>query len=102
MNESVCIGQVNDFPLQLGKKVEAGGHMLAVFKLSDGTFRAVANSCPAKQGPLSAGMVSGHHLFCPLHDEKINLDTGSVEAPDTGQFRTFKVLVNEEHVFVVI
>ncbi|MCI2254809.1 hypothetical protein L2D08_10575 [Domibacillus sp. PGB-M46] len=55
--------------------------------------------CPAGQCPLSAGMVSGPYLPCPLHDEKINPDTGSVEAPGTGQVKTVEVLVNEEHVF---
>ncbi|WP_309087931.1 hypothetical protein [Domibacillus sp.] len=56
--------------IPLGKKVEARGRMLAVFKLSDGTFWAVANSCPARQEPLPAGTVGGHHLFYPLYDEK--------------------------------
>lgn len=102
MSERIFVGEKAEFPVQLGKEVTAGGHVLAVFQLTDGTFRAVLNACPHKQGPLAAGMVSGAHVFCPLHDRKINLDTGAVEAPDTGCTETFPVEVDGDRVFVIV
>lgn len=102
MSEKVLVGAIDEFPVQLGKEVTAGGRTLAVFRLTDGTFRAVTNACPHKQGPLAAGMVSGHHVFCPLHDRKINLDTGAVEAPDTGCTDTFDVVIQENQVYVIV
>ena len=37
-----------------------------------------------KQGPLSEGTVSGEYVYCPLHDQKIDLASGEVQEPDEG------------------
>lgn len=44
----VCIGKVNELPEELGKTVYIEDKELAVFKLSDGSVRAVENRCPHK------------------------------------------------------
>ncbi len=46
----VCIGKVNELPEELGKTVYIEDKELAVFKLSDGSVRAVENRCPHKGG----------------------------------------------------
>jgi nitrite reductase (NADH) small subunit len=90
--KKVSIGSLDDFLPLAGKRVHVEGLELAVFHLSDGTFKAVENRCPHKGGPLAEGVVSGSFVFCPLHEYKINLH-GKVEEPDSGCVRTFPVEV---------
>lgn len=42
-------------------------------------MHAINNVCPHKEGPLSEGTVSGEYVYCPLHDQKIDLNTGEVQ-----------------------
>ncbi|MNN14252.1 Assimilatory nitrite reductase [NAD(P)H] small subunit [compost metagenome] len=46
--------------------------------------------------------MSGHYLYDPLYDWKIDLTTGLVQAPDTGQVQTFPVKVDGNQVFIAI
>jgi len=78
----------------------AGDVELAVFRLSDDTVRAVENRCPHKHGVLAEGMVSGHYVFCPMHDRKIDLNDGLVQKPDDGCVRTFRATVEDGVVWV--
>ncbi|MDR7236623.1 nitrite reductase small subunit NirD [Neobacillus drentensis] len=99
---SVSIGSVRDFPERLGKTVCVGDMEVAVFKLLNGSIRAVENRCPHKGGVLSEGMVSGEFVFCPMHDWKICLDNGEVQAPDTGCVKTYQTKIDGEEVFLLI
>lgn len=89
-----CIGKLDDFIVRIGRTVKVEGMEIAVFRTSDDRIFAVENKNPhRKGGPLSEGIVSGHDLFDPLYDLKINLETGNVYAPDTGQVRTYPVTI---------
>jgi nitrite reductase (NADH) small subunit len=99
----VAIGAVRDFPERMGRRVEAGGVELAVFRLSDGRLYALENRHPnAKKHPgsLAEGIVSGEYLYDPLYDWKIRLADGVVQAPDEGRVRTFPLIVQDETVYV--
>ncbi|MFD0672522.1 nitrite reductase small subunit NirD [Cohnella sp. GCM10027633] len=80
----ILIGHMSDFTDRRARTVQWNGTEWAVFLLSDGTFRAIENSCPHKAGKLSEGIVCDHHVYCPLHDWKIDMNDGQVQAPDTG------------------
>jgi nitrite reductase (NADH) small subunit len=92
--EQYLIGHISEFPERRGKVFRMGELELALFKLSDGTVKAVENSCPHKQGKLSEGLVCDGHVYCPLHDWKINLTNGIVQEPDEGCVRTFEISVD--------
>jgi len=96
----IMLGSLSDLPVGTGKTVRAGEFELAVFRLSDNTVRAVENRCPHKNGVLAEGMVSGHFVFCPMHDRKICLDDGLVQKPDDGCVRTFGTHVEDGVVWV--
>ncbi|WP_019535223.1 nitrite reductase small subunit NirD [Paenibacillus ginsengihumi] len=98
-----AVGRLEDFPPQLGRVVQVEGRELAVFRTSDGQIYAVENRHPhPKGGPLAEGIVSGHILFDPLYDWKIDLETGLVQAPDTGQVSTYPVKLDNGTVLVAI
>ncbi|KHF39100.1 nitrite reductase small subunit NirD [Halalkalibacter okhensis] len=98
----VFVANVSDLSVGIGQRVNVTGEELALFKQKDGTIRAMQNSCPHKGGPLSEGIVSGEHVFCPLHDWKISMKDGIVQAPDIGCVKTYDVEVIDEAIYVVM
>ena len=79
-------------PLREGRRVFYGGYEVALFNLGD-EFLAVDNHCPHKKGPLADGIVSGKAVFCPLHNWKINLETGCALSGGKGQVKTYPVKI---------
>ncbi|KAB2493292.1 nitrite reductase small subunit NirD [Priestia endophytica] len=102
VKSKVEIGHLSDFPKQLGKTVIVGEEELAVFRLSDQKVRAVTNRCPHKNGVLAEGIVSGEFVFCPMHDWKISLQDGKVQAPDVGCVHTYEAVVENGRVYVMV
>ncbi|WP_170880354.1 MULTISPECIES: nitrite reductase small subunit NirD [Paenibacillus] len=99
--QTYTIGTVQDFLLQIGRVVVAGNMELAVFRTSDGAIYALENRSPhPKGGPLAEGIVSGHFLYDPLYDWKIDLRTGEVQAPDQGSVVTYPVSLSGDIVTV--
>ncbi|WP_096201591.1 nitrite reductase small subunit NirD [Bacillus sp. FJAT-45350] len=98
----VSVAKLSEIPDKVGKEVIIGKRSIALFRLNDGTIRAVNNKCPHKQGPLSQGIVSGEHVFCPLHDRKINLKDGLVQKPDTGCVKVYEAVIEGENVYLYI
>jgi nitrite reductase (NADH) small subunit len=99
---SVFIGEVADLPQKLGKTFTIGSKEIAVFKLENGNIRAIENRCPHKGGVLAEGIVSGEHVFCPMHDWKISVKDGKVQAPDVGCVQSYPVEVKGDRVFIRI
>ncbi len=93
--EQIIIGNYKDIEEKRARIVQVNGVEISVFKLSSGEIRAIENRCPHKGGKLSEGIVSGHHVFCPLHDWKIDMNDGVVQAPDEGCIATYQVTVAE-------
>ncbi|MFD2683019.1 nitrite reductase small subunit NirD [Bacillus seohaeanensis] len=87
---------------KLGKRVQIGPYEIALFKLSNGSVRAIENRCPHKGGVLSEGMISENSVFCPMHDWKINLDNGKVHEPDIGCVKTYQVEVINDEVYIIL
>lgn len=96
----VEIGMTQRLAERLGKCVKIGGMELALFRLSDGRIYALENRCPHKGGDLSQGIVSGEFVFCPLHDRKICIKDGKVQAPDHGCVKTYKVEIEDGKMYI--
>ncbi|MBO9533199.1 MAG: nitrite reductase (NAD(P)H) small subunit [Solirubrobacteraceae bacterium] len=71
------VGTVHDIPELEGRRTTIDGHKVAVFRLLDG-FAAIDAECPHKRGPLQDGLVADGCVTCPLHDRRIDLETGDV------------------------
>lgn len=98
----VFVAKRDELPKKLGRTVKIGDLELAIFKLANGDIRVIENRCPHKGGVLAEGMISGEHVFCPMHDWKISVVDGKVQDPDVGCVQTFEVEVNDEDVYVVL
>jgi nitrite reductase (NADH) small subunit len=88
------VANISDITERRSRTVLLGETEVAVFKLSTGEIKAIENKCPHKGGKLSEGIVCDHHVFCPLHDWKINLNDGRVQQPDEGCVTSFRVEVD--------
>jgi nitrite reductase (NADH) small subunit len=98
----VIVANLSDLQVGIGKRVKVAGEEIALFKLKSGKVSAIENSCPHKAGPLSEGIVSGDHVFCPLHDWKICMTDGQVQAPDVGCVKKYEVEVVEDNVYILV
>jgi nitrite reductase (NADH) small subunit len=94
------VAMIDELPFHSGKTLRYKGIELALFRLGDHEVKAIENRCPHKGGVLAEGIVSGQYVFCPLHDRKIDLSSGLVQAPDTGCVRTFEVIVKEKDIYI--
>ncbi len=92
---------VDDIPLQGSRVVQrAGEDNIAIFRTTDNDVFAVVDRCPHKGGPLSAGLVHGKSVACPLHNWVIQLDNGQAQAPDEGCVMTVPVKVDTGTVYL--
>ncbi|NYT84567.1 nitrite reductase small subunit NirD [Pollutimonas harenae] len=98
---AVC--HIEDIP-KLGSRVvhHSGCEPIAVFRASDDHVFAVIDRCPHKGGPLSAGLVHGHNVTCPLHGWNINLEDGQALAPDQGCAHKLEVRIHAGQVLLAL
>jgi len=89
----IQVGRVEDIPRQGARVVTTSTGDIAVFRTADDEVFALRDKCPHKGGPLSQGIVHGKRVACPMHDWKINLETGLAAAPDEGCAARYPVQV---------
>jgi len=92
-NDWIEVGTLADIPPRGARIVRTAEYDIAVFRTADDRVFALRDQCPHKGGPLSQGIVHGHRVTCPLHDWKINLESGTAVAPDEGCAARFPVRI---------
>ena len=70
------LGSIHDIPLGEGRTFAVDGSMVAVFRLRDGSVRALSAVCPHRGGPLADGQIDLRQIVCPLHLHAWDLTTG--------------------------
>jgi len=78
----INLGSIEDIAIGHGRCFVVKGEEIAVFRLRNGKFTAIENTCPHLQGPLSDGIIGGGKVVCPLHGHKFDLKTGKGSEPD--------------------
>jgi len=74
---SVVIGSVDEVPLGEGRTFAVGEQQIVVYRLRDGSLRALDAVCPHKGGPLADGLIDNDVVVCPLHGRTYDLNTGA-------------------------
>jgi nitrite reductase/ring-hydroxylating ferredoxin subunit len=94
------LGPLDQIPLGEGRAFGVGRHQVAVFRLRDGSVRAVSAVCPHRGGPMADGQIDGRIVLCPLHLNAFELDSG---CSVTGQspLRSYPVLVDADQNIVL-
>jgi nitrite reductase (NADH) large subunit len=102
----VAVGHVDDFPIDGGVTVKYGKSQIAVFNFaSRGQWYATQNMCPHKKAfVLSRGIIGSAgeepKIACPLHKKTFSLETGESLQGEEYRIKTFRVKVENGHVFV--
>jgi nitrite reductase (NADH) small subunit len=100
MNEWIEVGTLNNIPRQGARVVRTQDGDIALFRTADDEVFALRDRCPHKGGQLSQGIVFGNKVACPLHDWKINLETGLAVAPDEGCAARYPVRLEGDALFL--
>ncbi|MCA9133206.1 MAG: non-heme iron oxygenase ferredoxin subunit [Planctomycetales bacterium] len=102
MAQMVKIGTVHEFPLGIGKMVEAEGRYVAVFNVAGKLF-AIDDTCPHQGAPLSEGPLVGHVVACPWHAAEFDVTTGKLLCPPgTCDVASYRVVVHGEEVSIEV
>ena len=71
------IGSAAALPVGEGRAYAVGDTQVAVFRLRDGTLRAMTAVCPHSGGPLADGLTDGGKVVCPLHNYAFSFADGA-------------------------
>ena len=100
MNDWIKVAQLDEIPALGARTLTMDTMTIAVFRNSKDDVFALKDECPHKKGPLSQGIVHGTTVTCPLHNWKIELDTGEAVAPDKGCAHAFDAKVEAGIVYI--
>ena len=90
-----ALGPVDQIPYGEGRAFDVGGEQVAVFRLRDGSLRALSAVCPHRGGPIADGQIDDRIVLCPLHLNAFDLDTGCSITGDQ-PLRRFDVTVTDD------
>ncbi|MGE2833461.1 Rieske (2Fe-2S) protein [Mycobacterium sp. SMC-4] len=84
------LGGIGEIPVGEGRTYTVSGEQIAVFRLRDGSLRAVTAVCPHRGGPLADGLADDRVVVCPLHGHTFDLATGSEVSGASGAGMTVR------------
>ncbi|HEY5981512.1 MAG TPA: Rieske (2Fe-2S) protein [Microlunatus sp.] len=93
------LGPLSQVPHGEGRTFVVAGEQVAVFRLRDGSLRAVSAVCPHKGGPIADGQIDGRVVLCPLHLNAFDLTTGC-STTGAAPLSTYDVLVEDDQIIV--
>jgi len=94
------VAALSDVPIWGGRVLVTSVGSIALLRNETGEVFALDNHCPHKGGPLAEGTVSGHTVYCPLHNWQIDMTCGQAREPDKGCVRTWPVRVEGDRIWV--
>jgi nitrite reductase (NADH) small subunit len=90
------VGSIEEIPVGEGRAFAVGDEQVAVYRLRDGTLRALAAVCPHRGGPLADGLIDARVVVCPLHGHTFDLCTGAELAAGGAGTRAYRVSAAED------
>ncbi len=73
----VRVGRVEEIPVGEGRSFAVGAEQIAVYRLRDGSLRALDAVCPHRGGPLADGLADDDVVVCPLHSYSFEMCSGA-------------------------
>jgi nitrite reductase (NADH) small subunit len=94
------LGPLDEIPLGEGRAYAVDGRPIAVFRLRDGSLRALSAVCPHRGGPLADGQIDLEVVVCPLHLNVFDLTTGCSRSGQPA-LTVYAVRVDDENQLVL-
>jgi nitrite reductase [NAD(P)H] small subunit len=91
----VTVGSVDQIPVGEGRTFAVDNAQIAVFRLRDGSLRAIDAVCPHRGGPLADGLTDDRVVVCPLHGHTFDLCSGAETAGGELSVRSYPVAVSD-------
>ncbi|MYR06472.1 Rieske 2Fe-2S domain-containing protein [Gordonia sp. SID5947] len=73
-----------------GRAYAVGERQIAVFRMTDGTFRATDAVCPHRGGPLADGQFDLGQIVCPLHQYAFRFRDGGCASEGIGAVAVYR------------
>ena len=100
VGELVDLGPVDQLAYGEGRAFDVAGAQVAVFRLRDGSIKALSAVCPHKGGPIADGQIDQRVVLCPLHMNAFELDTGC-STTGAAPLRTWAVSLDaDDHILI--
>jgi nitrite reductase (NADH) small subunit len=97
----ILVGPVNSIADGERTIVQAEDHSVGVFHMGDQWY-ALSNSCLHRGGPVCTGTLEGTTLTCPWHGYQYDVRTGELLLDHTSCLPTYKVLIQDDQVYVEV
>jgi nitrite reductase (NADH) small subunit len=94
------LGPADQIPPGEGRAFAVDGKQVAVFRLRDGSLRAVSAVCPPRGGPLADGTIDQQVVICPLHQHAFDLLSGC-STTGTEPLATYRISLDGEQNMVL-
>jgi nitrite reductase (NADH) small subunit len=91
------LGPLDQIPYGEGRAFAVNGEQIAIFRLRDGSLRAVSAVCPHQGGPIADGQIDSNVVLCPLHLNAFDLTTGC-STTGADPLRTYHVSVDGDQI----
>jgi nitrite reductase/ring-hydroxylating ferredoxin subunit len=95
------LGPLDQIPYGEGRAFAVAGEQIAIFRMRDGSLRAVSAVCPHRGGPIADGQIDAKHVLCPLHMNAFDLTTGC-SSTGADPLTTYHVSVDGDQIVLVL
>lgn len=95
------LGPVDQIPFGEGRAFGVDGEQVAIFRLRDGSLRALSAVCPHKGGPIADGTIDRQVVMCPLHQHAFELDTGC-STTGAEPLRTYELQIDQQRNIILL
>ena len=95
------LGPVDQVPYGEGRTFVVAGQQVAVFRLRDGSLRALSAVCPHRGGPIADGQTDERVVVCPLHQNTFELATGC-STTGAEPLRSYPVAIVGDEIVVTV
>ena len=95
----IDVGPAEAFRANRGRRVEANGVVLAVWRTRDRWF-AFDDACPHMGASLADGLVVGDTIQCPWHEWRYHMETGICPVRPWAKVRVHDLRVESDRVLV--
>lgn len=100
--KKVAVGAVDEIPVGEGRTFAVDGTQIAVFRLRDGSLRALDAVCPHRGGPLADGLADDRVVVCPLHGHTFDMGSGTEASGAELSVRSYPVEALDGRITIVL